>query len=83
MVPPPHQEPFWSELDGSIPQDIFPDAIDYPSLTYSESHLLWWTTFTTPSLMAFSYFLVGHEAMSNSRCGMSHLPMTRLPQLPR
>ncbi|KAJ5363942.1 uncharacterized protein N7496_009655 [Penicillium cataractarum] len=41
----PQQEPFWSELDHTIPQDIFPDAIDYPSLTCSESHLLWWTTF--------------------------------------
>lgn len=39
------QKPFWSELDDSIPRDLFTDAIDYPSLTCSESHLLWWTTF--------------------------------------
>jgi hypothetical protein len=36
----PHQKSFWSQLDDSILQDIFADAIDYPSLTCSESHLL-------------------------------------------
>ncbi|OKP12929.1 hypothetical protein PENSUB_1372 [Penicillium subrubescens] len=41
----PQQKPFWSELDDSIPRDLLMDAIDYPFLTCSESHLLWWTTF--------------------------------------
>jgi hypothetical protein len=41
----PQQPAFWSELDDSIPQDLVTDAIGYPSLTCSESHLLWWATF--------------------------------------
>lgn len=39
------QPPFWSTLDPSIPQYLFPDAIEYPSLTCADSHLLYWTTF--------------------------------------
>lgn len=41
----PQQKAFWSELDGSIPRDLFTNALDFPSLTCSESHLLWWSTF--------------------------------------
>lgn len=41
----PHQASFWSELDHSIPGNIFPDSIEYPSLSCAESHLLYWTTF--------------------------------------
>jgi hypothetical protein len=40
----PNQKPFWSELDQSIPQDIFPNAIEYPSISCAETHLMWWTT---------------------------------------
>lgn len=41
----PHQSPFWSDLDPSIPTYLFPDAIEFPALTCAESHLLYWTIF--------------------------------------
>ena len=41
----PEQRSFWSELDESIPGDIFPDAIEYPSLSCGEAHILWFTTY--------------------------------------
>ncbi|KAJ6102027.1 hypothetical protein N7486_004454 [Penicillium sp. IBT 16267x] len=41
----PDQRSFWSELDDSIPSDLFPDAIEYPSIGCAQTHLLWWTTY--------------------------------------
>ncbi|KAJ5586833.1 uncharacterized protein N7459_002598 [Penicillium hispanicum] len=41
----PYQSSFWSELDHSIPGNLFSDSIEFPSLSCAESHLLYWTTF--------------------------------------
>ena len=40
-----YQSSFWSDLDDTIAQDIFVDAIEYSSLACAESHLLYWTIF--------------------------------------
>lgn len=42
---PSHQSPFWSEIDHSMPSDLFEDAIEFPSVKCAETHLLYWTLF--------------------------------------
>lgn len=55
----PEQRSFWSELDESIPGDIFPDAIEYPSLSCGEAHILWFTTYIllSPLIDQLLFFL--------------------------
>lgn len=81
----PLQKPSWSEVDDSIPRDLFTDAIDYylslvPSPIYCGGQPLY--SFTHLS-MTYSFSSVGPQTTSHLRCGIFRLPTMRLPRVPR
>ncbi|KAJ5183372.1 hypothetical protein N7492_000988 [Penicillium capsulatum] len=39
-----HQSAYWSQLEHTITRDLFPDAIEYSSISCAEGHLLYYAT---------------------------------------
>lgn len=70
----PNQKPFWSELDQSIPQDIFPNAIEYPSISCAETHLMWWTTFILLYPLIDHLLIFLNQSRSNLRLTLWDVP---------
>ncbi|KAJ5526711.1 hypothetical protein N7513_010870 [Penicillium frequentans] len=75
----PDQRSFWSELDDSIPSDLFPDAIEYPSISCAQTHLLWWTTYILVYPLIDQLFVFLHRTRSNVSFTLWTVPTSSSP----